>query len=515
MTQIILQTARFQIALFENYLASRWKNHSYSAQQKTLLGKKYCFIRNMLKIVSPLYRPQRRRNTRIERPRRGATLPGVEAVSFPAGSSGGARTRTTEGEYDGSSALHARVDRVISSAEIVNDDDVIIGTTVKSISGLICYHSHLHSFWCLVLVLLMVVIIPFILIFFSKATDNEEVLSQSFLTLREEFFRISEHALFDRGSPQFRALKWLANSNITDVGDLHSNALLQRYVMAVLYFSTSGHEWTKKGNFLNEEKHVCEWGSVISSPRSDCEGPCIICDEESKSIIHISLTSNGLIGTIPKEISELGKLQSIFMDRNILRGTIPPSLQRLQNLTAFFAGQNRLSGTLPDFSNWHSIEQIHLWRNQLNGTLDHVGFEHMKSLRYLSVAVNKFEGEIPQELFNLPELETLFLVDNGFQGTLPDLNENTKNLQVLYLSHNNITSTLDKSICKAENLKILSLINNKFTGTIPECIASLPLQELLLSENNFVGDVHTICDSNLRVLQVDCTVNCTCCDGCI
>jgi hypothetical protein len=70
-------------------------------------------------------------------------------------------------------------------------------------------------------------------------------------------------ALQDESSPQFRALRWLAN-NDTMVLDLDSATsvvlAVERYVLAVLYFATNGEGWKDRGDFLSASS-VCEWFS--------------------------------------------------------------------------------------------------------------------------------------------------------------------------------------------------------------------------------------------------------------
>jgi hypothetical protein len=78
-------------------------------------------------------------------------------------------------------------------------------------------------------------------------------------------------ALQEDSSPQFRALRWLANED-TAVLDLDSTPtviLVERYVLAVLYFSTSaegGSNATSAEGGLNmlnflSASSVCEWNS--------------------------------------------------------------------------------------------------------------------------------------------------------------------------------------------------------------------------------------------------------------
>jgi hypothetical protein len=71
-------------------------------------------------------------------------------------------------------------------------------------------------------------------------------------------------ALQDESSPQFLALRWLAN-NDTSVLDLDSTPtviLVERYVLAVLYFATSAEGGLNVLNFLTASS-VCEWKGVL------------------------------------------------------------------------------------------------------------------------------------------------------------------------------------------------------------------------------------------------------------
>jgi hypothetical protein len=67
-------------------------------------------------------------------------------------------------------------------------------------------------------------------------------------------------ALRDESSPQFRALRWLANDDPM-VLDLDSTpTLFERYILAVLFFATSAEGWLDQRNFLSASS-VCEWNN--------------------------------------------------------------------------------------------------------------------------------------------------------------------------------------------------------------------------------------------------------------
>ena len=85
-------------------------------------------------------------------------------------------------------------------------------------------------------------------------------------------------AFADPTSPQFHALDWLTMNdtiNILELDDgspygVYANTttiiqrLVERYALAVFYFSLDGLEWMDQMSFLSEN-HVCDWTSSIST----------------------------------------------------------------------------------------------------------------------------------------------------------------------------------------------------------------------------------------------------------
>ena len=70
-------------------------------------------------------------------------------------------------------------------------------------------------------------------------------------------------ALLDRTSAQYQAMDWLAYHDPAQL-NLHEterSILLDRYVLAVFYFSTNGPNWTFQGRHLTNTP-ICEWGGI-------------------------------------------------------------------------------------------------------------------------------------------------------------------------------------------------------------------------------------------------------------
>jgi hypothetical protein len=118
---------------------------------------------------------------------------------------------------------------------------------------------------------------------------------------------------------------------------------------------------------------------------------------------------------------------------------------------------------------------------------------------------NKLTGSIPDDLFDLVNLEILFLSSNDFVGGVPPRISNLKSrLRGVYLSDNQLTGTVPEAICDLQQLGKSSLTWSRFDM---KCIVKslfYPLicfsEALLLDENRFEGNVPT-CIGSLQQLK--------------
>ena len=185
-------------------------------------------------------------------------------------------------------------------------------------------------------------------------------------------------------SPQYRAVQWLAkersellmeNNNVTSVTLPYDpedvEDVIQRYVMAVLYYATLGEEWTEPLFFLSPHHHVCQWRnrkSIISSSNNILRFG-IECNEE-KHIVRIDMTANHLEGTIPQELSALTNLKVLDLAQNELSGDLPTEIARLTNLEILDLSNIRLTGQVPEeWTRLSHLERLHLQVNYLSGSV--------------------------------------------------------------------------------------------------------------------------------------------------
>ncbi|CAA0395133.1 unnamed protein product [Arabidopsis thaliana] len=154
--------------------------------------------------------------------------------------------------------------------------------------------------------------------------------------------------------------------------------------------------------------------------------------------------------------------------------------------------------------------------------------ENQTTLYYLDISANQIEGQVPEWLWSLPELQYVNISQNSFSGfegpadviqrcgelLMLDISSNTfqdpfpllPNSTTIFLgSDNRFSGEIPKTICKLVSLDTLVLSNNNFNGSIPRCFEKFntTLSVLHLRNNNFSGEFpeESISD-HLRSLDV-------------
>ena len=91
----------------------------------------------------------------------------------------------------------------------------------------------------------------------------------------------------------------------------------------------------------------------------------------------------------------------------------------------------------------------------------------------LYLSYSELYGEIPSEIGNLINLETLNLSYNQLTGPIPPEIGNLTNLIDLNLSYNQLTGSIPHSLGNLTNVTRLFINDNQLTGEIPEVICDL------------------------------------------
>jgi hypothetical protein len=117
-------------------------------------------------------------------------------------------------------------------------------------------------------------------------------------------------ALWDGSSPQYKALWWIVHEDlgnmmmkIQDETQSSSSMIVERYVMALLYFSTDGPNWFEQGNFLGNTS-ICDWG-VAAGKRVECN--------DEGSAVHLAMSKCVGLYILPNTCSDTQSPQRLCL----------------------------------------------------------------------------------------------------------------------------------------------------------------------------------------------------------
>ncbi|XP_076891366.1 receptor-like protein EIX2 [Bidens hawaiensis] len=127
------------------------------------------------------------------------------------------------------------------------------------------------------------------------------------------------------------------------------------------------------------------------------------CECESLKLEALDFSGNYLIGQLPQRIGKLKNLIKIDLGNNNLTGTIPDSLGSLSMLQILDINTNKLSGSLPD---------------TIGGLSSTIG--GLSWLEYLDLSYNKLRGSLPECIGGLSKLYHLSLLHNSLTGILTE-----------------------------------------------------------------------------------------------
>ena len=163
----------------------------------------------------------------------------------------------------------------------------------------------------------------------------------------------------------------------------------------------------------------------------------------------------------------------------------------------------QLSGDIPEsITNWQYIKDLRLglsrFDGMLTGEIDILG--NLITLEKLSIQNNDFDSvDIPENIYNLINLKTLYLGMNSFTGQVSSNISNLVNLEWFWVGGNELSGELPDELWNLPNIYEITVEDNNFTGAIPEYqIGQLNnLYYLNLQNNNF----HSAIPSSICLLE--------------
>ena len=249
-------------------------------------------------------------------------------------------------------------------------------------------------------------------------------------------------------------------------------------LLLLVYHAMGGPEWIDNRNWATDAPVESWYGVTTAGPHGGGD------------VVWLELRNNGLVGSIPPELGNLGSLERLDLGYNQLSGIIPRQLGRLRNLQELDLRGNELIGPIPpEFGNLDSLRTLDLGDNQLSRPIP-PQLGNLANLWWLSLNENELSGPIPPQLGNLANMRRLYLNENELSGPIPPELGNLASLRRLYGEDNRLSGPVPPELGNLRRLELLWLSGNALGGPLPEALAELSdLRFLSLDGNNLTGPV--------------------------
>ena len=242
------------------------------------------------------------------------------------------------------------------------------------------------------------------------------------------------------------------------------SAASDRAALEALYDATGGASWTN-GTSWKTSAPLGNWYGVTT--------------DASGRVTELRLADNGLTGSIPTALGDIGTLQWLDLDSNELSGSIPRAIESLTSLYFLNLSRNALGGSVPQwFGNMSSLLALYLSANELTGGIpDELG---NLNLWGLGLSWNDLSvGPIPAWLRNHTNLRWLYLSGSDVTGGIPAWLGNRTHLQYLFLDSNELIGSIPGALGNLVNLTRLNLAYNwGLSGSLPSGLRQADLERL-------------------------------------
>lgn len=296
-----------------------------------------------------------------------------------------------------------------------------------------------------------------------------------------------------------------------ECGPVNAEAMSDQEILMELYDAAGGFEWSNSAGWNSDQDSFCEWYGITCEPEGEFG---------QMAVTEISLSENNLKGIIPSilfhlpelrkldvrdnsvsiglnAIFQAEKMEELYLDKarvTSLSGIGQASSLRVLHLHKNSFGWIPIPDELFDLTN---LEDLNLSDSMFGGTLS-TKIGQLSKIKRLSLVGNALSGQIPNEIGNLVAVEELDFSNNDWHGTLPESVSGLTSLTTLGLTNDQgdrvgISGQL-RPFATMPGLRSLFLSNNQFTGSIPDnflggiSASSSPIT-VYLDRNNLGGTI--------------------------
>ncbi|KVI10012.1 probable LRR receptor-like serine/threonine-protein kinase IRK [Cynara cardunculus var. scolymus] len=243
-----------------------------------------------------------------------------------------------------------------------------------------------------------------------------------------------------------------------------------------------------KADLQDPDGKLASWNEDDDSP---CKWKGIRCNPRSNRVSDLVLDGFGLSGRMGRGLMQLKFLSKLSLARNNLTGSIGVNLAQLANLRVIDLSENGLSGPVPPnfFDQCGSLRSISLANNRFSGQIPD-SLVSCSALGALNFSSNQFSGLLPSGIWSLHGLRSLDLSDNLLKGEIPKDIEGLYNLREIKLRKNQFTGSVPDEIGACALLRSVDFSENLFSGLLPSTLQKLSLcNDLNFHSNQFTGEV--------------------------
>jgi Leucine-rich repeat (LRR) protein len=291
------------------------------------------------------------------------------------------------------------------------------------------------------------------------------------------------------GTTHHLAAAFVADGDSLQLGTspVDAKRLVERFVLALIYYHFEGPKWSYDLKFLSGLDH-CDWNDYFETESGKTVRQGVICNDDG-DVVELDLSWNNLLGDeLPMEIGHLSELETLHMHYNQIGGTFPDTFRKLTNLKSITLMKNGMIGTIPNWiGEMTQLTTLALGDNQMHGEIPE-SIASLKNLRILGIDGNNgFTGSI-EKLKKLSNLEALYLENNALTGSLH--NFNWPNLMELDVSNNSLDDSVPVELFNHPNLQVLDIHGNMMFGGFPDDIFENTKLEYLAAHNTgFSGTI--------------------------
>jgi len=229
--------------------------------------------------------------------------------------------------------------------------------------------------------------------------ENERIAA----ILRVLLAATNSSSLTDITTPQGLATFWILDQDEFQACP-DDPKLVQRWALAVMYYSTEGDFWDEcfdgdvNCGIVDETRPEFDGADPFLAPVNECTWAGITCNSTTLCVTRIEFELNNLAGTIPTELGLLTDLVFLGLEQGSTTGTIPSELGGLSNLNFIDLDFNLLNGSIPsELFGLSNLATLDLNDNDLTGNID--GFENLVSLTFVQLENNLFTGTLTNPSF--------------------------------------------------------------------------------------------------------------------